>query len=421
MNKKNEDQLTKHIRRTLLDHEEPYVLGSWERFQRQKLGNDRKRSQKRLYAFAASILLMLTFAFAWNEFSMLPGEEYVEESQTESPEQTPTPSNLPQITAEEQTATEEELQEKQTDIGVTENRSTTDNTSNIASQTFPEISPSFSRKTFSNFYKVSSGLNAPPPISQKVAHSLNTLPANNRIASAGENSPSGQPVPIASTMLPASEKDSKNFVFSAAYASVMNVNDSQTDLGMGGGLYTDWNFAKNLSLTSGLFIGQNQLRYKNNQGNQLEENVSRSNNTLMSADNLSYMQLDLINLEIPLNFRYTLTENWSVSAGISSITYLREEYDYVYEQQIQVFDESSATSSETVTRSVTLRSSQTQSEPSFDKLDWAAFYTLSFGYQRKVFKNHNATLEPFIKIPAGKVTSQGVSYTSGGIQLKISF
>lgn len=145
-------------------------------------------------------------------------------------------------------------------------------------------------------------------------------------------------------------------------------------------------------------------------------------NCLTCCDmNLTCMRL---RLEIPLSFRYFLTEHFSVSAGISSVAYLKENFDYTYEyqQQIQVFvvDETTGTQPLT-TRLVTLTESQTQSEPSLNGMDLAAFYTFTVGYQYDIANRHTVSFEPFLKIPTGQLTSRDIQYTTGGIQLKIHF
>ncbi|MEX2396919.1 MAG: hypothetical protein WD491_07835, partial [Balneolales bacterium] len=205
-----------------------------------------------------------------------------------------------------------------------------------------------------------------------------------------------------------------------AYAPLMNVHDSQTSWGMGGGFNTDWNFAENLSLSSGLFVAQNQLKYSNDNGS---STMRMSDETMQSPGDLTYMQVDLVSLEIPLNLKYSLSDHFSVSAGLSSVAYLKEDYNYTFEheQQIQVFGEAETNGSGPATTTVTLSESQSQSEPSLNKMDLAALYTFSIGYQHEIANRNTVSLEPFIKIPTGSLTSRDIKYTTGGIQMKIYF
>jgi len=214
----------------------------------------------------------------------------------------------------------------------------------------------------------------------------------------------------------------KEVEFSLAYAPLMNVYDSQTDWGIGGGFFTDWNFSDNMALSSGLFIAQNQLKYRNEHGSlaRLSEN-----NTLTSMPgNLASMQVDLVSLEIPLSFRYYLTDQFSVSAGISSVAYLKENFDYTYEyqQQIQVFETGDTAGPQPMTtRMVTLTESHTETEPSLTGMDLAAFYTFTIGYQYNIAERQKISVEPFLKLPTGQLTSRDIQYTTGGLQLKIHF
>lgn len=424
MSKKNKDQLSEHIKQVMIDHEEPYVLGSWEKFERYKTRKNNIRRRKVFLAIAASIILVLTFRFAIININTPPEELIVEEQQTEQQEIIKNDSETPSYSAEtesrsssgpnkEKEFTETEGNQSTTSLSKSEPNVFTESSSPVSWKSVPEVSlmhPDGVLATLTH-QKSTGGL----PARRSTYLRSSELSSNNIV--------SNRFVEKENIRQSFGSSEQKHMVFSVAYASVMNIHDSQTDLGAGGGFYTDWNFAKNLSLSSGLFIAQNRLKYQNGQTVRLAEGVTVDSTTTLTTHNLDYVQLDFVNLEIPLNIRYSLTDELSVSAGISSMAFLKEEYEYnfKYEQQIQVFRDDETTGPRLVNEVVTVRTTQTQSEPSLNRMNWAAFYTFSVGYQQRIFQRYTASFEPFIKIPAGRVTSRGISYATGGVQLKVSF
>lgn len=375
-------------------------------------------------AIAASVVLVIIFGFAIISFQSSPQEQIVEEQLTEQQEITENNTQpRPSSSKSENSVYSQSNQEKE--FTETEGSYSTESLSESGSNIFAAASP-VAWKSMPEVQLVNpDGL-------------LSSLEFQNLLGGASPHRPkyldssefkNGN---IASNTF-VKEEDlrqsfdnvgQKNVVFSVAYASVMNIHDSQTDLGAGGGFYTDWNFAKNLTLSSGLFIAQNRLKYENGQTARLAGTFKEAGTTTtLTTDDLDYVQLDFVNLEIPLNIRYSLTNKLSVSAGVSSMAFLKEEYEYnfEYEQQIQVFQDDETTGPRLVNETVTIRTMQTESEPSLNRMNWAAFYTFSVGYQQKIFQRYSASFEPFIKIPAGQVTSRGISYATGGVQLKVSF
>ena len=425
MNRKNENQLSEHIKQVMLEYEEPYVLGSWERFQRYKIRKNNIRKQRIFMVIAASVIIVLIFGFAIISFHSSTQEQVVEQQLTEQQE-IPGNNDEPHLSiTESENDSYSQSNKKKEHTGTYQSQSTKP-LSESNPNTFAETHLPVSHKPVPE----SSMVNPASLLSSLKFQNLLVVSSSHRLEYLGSSEFNNGNI-ASNTFV--GEKDirqsfgnamNKNVVFSFAYASVMNIHGSQTDLGAGGGFYTDWNFAKNLTLSSGLFIAQNRLKYENEQTARLAKSlVDDGTPTTLTTDDLDYVQLDFVNLEIPLNIRYSLTDELSVSAGVSSMAFLKEEYEYnfEYEQKIQVFQDDETAGPRLVNETVTVRTMQTQSEPSLNSMNWAGFYTFSVGYKQTIFQRYSASFEPFIKIPAGQVTSRGISYTTGGVQLKISF
>lgn len=432
MKKENRKPLIDHIREVLQDHEEPYVLGSWERFQHYSIRKSKIRIKRTAFSAAAAILLVFTFLFAWNRLDHIEPEQYVAEQPADSPE-------IAEPEASSSSHEEDELSviERKVDLaGETEVEKVLTDEPVMARNSDPteslealnsEILPSITTRTVTYQAYTVSRMEITPAIIDKPERVASDTERSGRT----RNSQSGVSHPEVPSVTPlvrpsdvwgaAARSEKKDIAFSLAYAPLMNMHESQTDWAFGGGFLTDWNFTDKIALSSGLFIAQNQLKYRNE-----HESLTRlaENNTMESTPgDLVSMQVDLVSLEIPLSFRYFLTESFSVSAGISSVAYLKENFDYTYEyqQQIQIFEVSETTGLQPMTRVVTLTESQKQSEPSLNAMDVAAFYTFTVDYQYDVTDRHTVSFEPFFKIPTGQLTSRDIQYTSGGLQLKIHF
>src|SRR5690625_7060322 len=78
------DDLFDHIRKELNDHEEPYVLGSWERFEKHREQANRKRKRMLFFRAAAAVLIAgLISVYLWIAFSSSTrSEEHTSELQS---------------------------------------------------------------------------------------------------------------------------------------------------------------------------------------------------------------------------------------------------------------------------------------------------------------------------------------------------
>lgn len=425
MTQKKQDNLSRHIRDVLHNHEETYVLGSWERFQQHKQRKTRARKQRLYTAVAAAVLLILAFAFARMNIDSIPVEQIADNQQME---QLDPPENESSASSSDQEEANPESPLKSNNTFVNDemiqnNHAENLHLSNSVSDVHSETRNTLQQKSVPPSYFTNTIHQLSLHILDLISGSTQKTGSNHSFISEAERPVSREFVKAEDLRNSLNMEHKKDLVFSIAYASVMNIHDSQTNLGSGGGVYADWNFTNNVSISSGVFIAQNRLTYSGESGARLMEFSDANGPSTLTSDDLASVQLDLVNLELPLNIRYYLTNELSVSAGISSMAFLKEEYNYnfEYDQSIQVFEYTETTGLQPTTRLVTVKTTETQSEPSLERMNWAAFYTFSVGYRQDLFNRYTASFEPFVKIPAGQVTSRNMSYTSGGIQLKISF
>lgn len=419
MSERNHNHLTNHIKNVLRGHEEPYAPGAWEHFRRRRQQKQRIRNRALLFRTAATVLLILTMVFGWSRVDQTTSDRFAGRDTSERPAGSEPQAQQPAADPSPELVPADQNGDAVTEENRNPNRHAPE-TPRTASGNSPAIRPKIFNREI---------LTASLPVRERLQRESRFLPDGKEPAGQKkfteltpeqEKKPSGYDILVGSP-----ETSTRNdLVFSLAYASIMNMHHAQTDFGFGGGLFADWNFSKKTALTSGMFVSRNQLMYDNPGAlatMRTEHTLPEEPDTGLNSS--TSMQVDLVSLEIPLNLRYHITDRFSVAGGISSISYLKENYDYTfeYEQRIQTFETTEDNQVKPVTRIVTLTETLKESEPALKTLNWAAFYTFSAGYRHELPGRLALSVEPFLKIPAGQAASRDIRYTTGGLQMRISF
>lgn len=456
------DKLFDRISEELKDHEEPYVLGSWERFEKHREQVYRKRKQKLFFRAAAAVVIAgLLSAYLWMALSSsIPAEQITGEQpgtigEPDAPAMQAAPRESYSGAATEPRNPDSPGAERQADRPLAGARMNTEGSSPTEGAGFSERSSDPTAETPAPGIQPLSGQETPLYDSSRL-YALYPLKPVRLTDSylylrADEANvymlTKAHPAAVTKTVrtdhivqssgivtredLPSSGRypDRNALTFSIAYASMMNIHDSETDLASGAGMYAGWNFAPGFTLSTGLAISQNNLSYRDRQNQFLasaelpEVKISDVEGpAVMSGEQLSSVQVNFLNLEIPFDLRYHISDRFSISAGFSSVTFLREEYDYNFEwtHRPQTFG-SSQNESQTPERVVTYRTNHKETEPALSEINWGAFYTFSAGYHHKIFNDNTVSFEPFFRVPAGQVSSRGIRYSTGGLQLRVLF
>ncbi len=211
----------------------------------------------------------------------------------------------------------------------------------------------------------------------------------------------------AATVKKPAEKPS---LFSLGFYAGAHLNfasGSNNQLGLGTGISADFRLNKKFKLSTGLGLMQNNLTYGQNipSGSLLAASSTYTTipSTVVIVQNPSLSQMDahLVALDIPLNLTYTFLpgkNSISLSAGISSNTFVKEAYDYHYSNS----------------------ASNTQNIKSFNNFDFAKTLNLSAGFAYPLGKD-KLRIEPFLKYPLSGMGSQQLQFGSVGINLKLNF
>jgi hypothetical protein len=206
-------------------------------------------------------------------------------------------------------------------------------------------------------------------------------------------------------------------VYAASYVNY--AKGSQRQFNNGAGISSDIRLTDNLSLSTGVSIGQNTLAYNSTMPSMpvaAAMFATNSHNFAASANMLPLviptsknLNANLVNLDVPVNLKYNFnpqTGNTYVAAGLSSGTFINESYNTTYNYNSP--DNNS------------VQQSQDASHKSFDNFYFAQMVNLAFGVGYPLGRNQ-LVIEPFVKYPLNGLGDQHILFGSGGINLKFNF
>lgn len=134
-------------------------------------------------------------------------------------------------------------------------------------------------------------------------------------------------------------------------------------------------------------------------------------------------KFDVITMEIPLNFVFTVLEKGKsslfVSAGASTLVYLNQQFsgDYVGMVTQNSYD---AVTGALIESSVPQTFNVRSEDKAFSHTDYFGLANLSAGYSMSLGKS-SMLLEPFIQLPVSDLTSLDLKIKYGGLSVKYRF
>lgn len=427
---KIDNELTDFIKKTLSEHEESYVEGAWENFVYQQ-----KRKRRVLYwrissSVAACLLLGLLFI-------SIPGGDPSRQKGTPdtqiTSENKPQPKEVVQNAAGYETTGKVNISENGGDV---EKNGKVDNSRKIikikkkAPQTVSEKS---SRELIAeNIAAKPSDKTATesPALTDKENIVKATTPDKGEVTTTlQKNEPSEKAVTI-------QEKEKQEYTFDIRESDDVRgknlkkkkvllgfnlspgINSTSTgaSFNYAGGVNLEIALLPKLSLSTGVQIEH-----------QTVETVNSVSNAAIPSD---HMNANLTNLDIPINITWRfLTKgvgkerySYYVSGGVSSLAYLGERYvKTTYRQEVREQLNMVASEAKMTYQLENFATTSENKEEPFNAFDVAGRINLIFGIERKISKDLNLHIEPYVKIPLSGLGSENMKFMTSGITCKISF
>ncbi|MBE9585061.1 outer membrane beta-barrel protein [Mucilaginibacter sp. JRF] len=211
-------------------------------------------------------------------------------------------------------------------------------------------------------------------------------------------------------------------VYAATYVNYAKGSDNRVNVGAG--VSSDFRLTKNLKLSTGVSIAQNSFNYNVSSpmqltnaaadasvvANSLKAGDEKAFNTSIAAPTLQNYNASLMGLDVPVNLKYEFNPEKNdtyISAGLSSGTFLNQNYNYRYNYSSLSRDDN---------RVVTERV-----EEGAGNFYFAKTLNVAFGIGYPLGKSNRLVIEPFVKYPLDGLGAQQIKFGAGGINLKLNF
>jgi hypothetical protein len=188
---------------------------------------------------------------------------------------------------------------------------------------------------------------------------------------------------------------------------------SDAAFSVGAGLTSQYKLTEHFSVGSGIsYVGIQA-------GKSVSAGVS-----LLSSKQLQSVDANIRGIDIPLNVVYNINKKLYTAVGVSYFNVIKEDRKNTFVSERQV----SASSTDPVTGlAATTRTfvSEVTQEPAAETLlngkSYLGFFNFSIGRKQEVFKKYNIFIEPFIKVPVGKLSQQELKLMNGGMKFRVAF
>jgi hypothetical protein len=258
------------------------------------------------------------------------------------------------------------------------------------------------------------------PLTRKIDPERNIQPSLAGLTERGAQKSTWEDI-SANTEVPGRKE---NVNLGVALSTLYNYTSKATksDLNFSGGVLSEIDLLPNLSMQTGVIVSRqyfttqvsSSIRAKDAVFSYLAASESHSPANVTSTSD----RVKLVGLDVPVNLQYRYRD-FSLTAGISSFTYIQEQYSHRYSAKYvnYVYDESNnLRGTEKVIRSQSIK----ESYDPLQQFDLANILNLSLGYHF-TFDRSQLVLEPYMKHPLGDLTSQDIRFGSRGIRLKFQF
>lgn len=159
--------------------------------------------------------------------------------------------------------------------------------------------------------------------------------------------------------------------------------------------------------------------------------VERQKVTSESTENPAWLppeeiRADLIDIDLPVNIKWKFfkkkSDSYYLAGGISSVVYLMERYNNTsYTQKMVPTMEMGAEGPSVQYKLENVKTTEIKTEAPFSTFDFAGRVNIIFGVERLISTGLFLHLEPYVKIPVSGLASQNLKFTTSGLACRISF
>lgn len=193
-------------------------------------------------------------------------------------------------------------------------------------------------------------------------------------------------------------------------------------LNMGYGVSMGYNLSDKLSLNSGIAYNE-MAATKGAGGPPAMANPSAASAFASDAKSLESSETRVVGIDIPLELKYHLSKNFYANVGVSAFAVLNQKQDntFIQGKVVARAENNLSGDQELKTYFVNQRVTEKVSDPEVKENRYLGFYNFSLGFKQKVSKNKSIAIEPFMKVPMKDITSENLRLMGTGVRLKFDF
>jgi hypothetical protein len=424
----SDEELINHIKNGLADHEEEYVVGNWEKFNKK----EKKRPAIILWMGgigAAAAVLLISFALFFNENSKEKTISEDNEIAKTAPLEVDELGNSDNNTGSSTVRVQPESVEKTTNAltAVIGKEQVTTSNSDLAL-----VSP------VNDLLPLTAPLVAANPIVKQPDYIVQQ-----------QNSVVKQPDPVAVvTADPTDDIAKKPITLDAFLAKENELNASKKatgekqtltnkwDLGvvvapsfgnttnklnMGYGVSMAYNLNSKVSVGSG--ISYNEMGASKDIIGNSAPNSPSANALVSDTKSLESVNTRVSGIDIPLEVRYNLSSRFYANVGVSAFAVINQQQNNVYLRGTVIQETTLNLAGDVKPQSFlrTEKVSEKATETLSPNSRLIGFYNFSFGYRQKLSKDKSIGIEPFMKVPMKDVTKENLRLLGTGLKIKFDF
>ena len=199
----------------------------------------------------------------------------------------------------------------------------------------------------------------------------------------------------------------------------------QNKVNLGAGLTTEFRLSKSFSISSGIaYVALDATKTPGLPSGQLSAAPSTEVASFSSKKRLVSTDANISGIDIPLALTYNISKKLYTSIGVSYFNVLSETRSNNYLTELQVtstLKNAETGLTETVRTRVAEENAELSPETVLEGNSYLGFFNLSIGHKQPVFKQYNIVIEPFMKIPVGKLSNEDLKLGNGGVKLRFTF
>ncbi|TKC03154.1 porin family protein [Pedobacter cryotolerans] len=193
-------------------------------------------------------------------------------------------------------------------------------------------------------------------------------------------------------------------------------------LNMGYGVSVDYQLSDKFALNSGL--AYNQMAAAKGVINNGQSDMASVSAIAKSSSTKSLESIEerVTGIDIPLEIKYNVSKNLYANVGVSAFAVINQKRNNTFLEE-RIVQQSAGLSSANSFSSVLVTQRVTENQTVTETQDYSylGFYNLSFGYKKKISKNNSFAIEPFLKLPMREVKTENLRLIGTGVKLKFDF